>query len=106
MDTAFGYWEQQSRTLLGRDIPHVLLLHAHELNSDRLDALLSMIRRRGYRFVPLDSALDDAAHALPDEYIGPAGMSWIHRWALTAGRRGAVFAGEPEVPGWVAERAR
>ena len=33
-------------------------------------------------------------------------MSWVHRWALTAGQRGRVFAGEPEVPDWVAERAR
>jgi peptidoglycan/xylan/chitin deacetylase (PgdA/CDA1 family) len=106
IDTAFGYWEQQSRTLLGRDIPHVLLLHAHELNADRLDDLLAMMRRRGYRFVPIGQAVADSAYALPDEYAGPAGMSWIHRWALTAGKRGAVFAGEPDVPGWVAERAR
>ena len=106
MDTVVGYWEQQARTLLGRDIPHVLLLHAHALNAERLDALLATLARRGYRFVTLEEALADPAYALPDEYAGPAGMSWVHRWALTAGRRGAVFAGEPEVPDWVADRAR
>ena len=53
MDTAVGFWEQQTRTLLGRDIPHVLLLHAHELHADRLGDVLAMLRRRGYRFVPI-----------------------------------------------------
>jgi hypothetical protein len=41
----------------------------------------------------------------PDEYVGPAGITWLHRWALTAGRRGAVFAGEPEVPAWIEQAA-
>ena len=52
----------------------------------------------------LYQALRDPAYASPDRYVGDAGITWLHRWAITQGRRGAVFAGEPEVPKWV-ERA-
>jgi len=36
-----------------------------------------------------------AVMQLRDTYVGPAGITWLHRWALTAGKRGAFFAGEP-----------
>lgn len=92
------YYEDQSRALLGREIPQVLLLHANWLNATHLDGLVDSLRARGYAFITLDSALTDTAYGSPDEYVGPAGISWLHRWALTAGRKGSFFAGEPEVP--------
>ena len=98
MERVFSYYERQSTTLLGREIRQVLLLHASTLNADTFDALARMIEARGYTFIPLDSALADAAYASADTYVGPAGITWLHRWALTRGLRGAVFAGEPEVP--------
>lgn len=98
MDTVFGFYEAQSRAILGREIPQVLLVHANQLNADHLDALLDVIRRRGYRFVPLARALADSAYRHADTYHGPAGITWLHRWALTDGKRGAIFRGEPEVP--------
>ena len=101
MDTVLGFYEAQSRTLLGRDIPHVLLLHANALNADHLDRLLAMLLARGYRFAPLDEVVRDPAYRSTDTYVGPAGITWLHRWAITAGRRGADFAGEPEVPDWI-----
>ena len=98
MDTITGYYEAQSRAIVGRDIPHVLLLHANQLNADHLEALLDVYRRRGYRFIGLDEALADSAYAHADRYTGPAGITWLHRWALTDGKRGAFFRGEPVVP--------
>jgi peptidoglycan/xylan/chitin deacetylase (PgdA/CDA1 family) len=98
MERVFSYYERQSTTLLGREIPQVLLLHANTLNADTFDALARMIEARGYAFVPLDQALTDTAYASADTYVGPAGITWLHRWALTRGLRGAVFAGEPGVP--------
>jgi peptidoglycan/xylan/chitin deacetylase (PgdA/CDA1 family) len=98
MERVFSYYERQSTTLLGREIPQVLLLHANTLNADTFDALARMIEARGYGFVPLDQALTDTAYASADTYVGPAGITWLHRWALTRGLRGAVFAGEPAVP--------
>ena len=101
MDRVFAYYEGQANAIVGRDIPQVLLIHASLLNADWFDRLASMIERRGYAFVSLEEALKDSAYKGGDTYVGPAGITWLHRWALTRGLRGAVFAGEPEVPEWV-----
>ena len=61
----------------------------------------SQLTARGYRFVSLQHALQDPAYTRRDEYVGPAGITWLHRWALTEGKKGAFFAGEPVVPEWV-----
>ena len=98
MEAVFAYYEQQSVALLGRELPQILLLHANLLNADHFDALAGMMARRGYTFVSLDSALADPAYRLNDSYTGPSGISWLHRWALTQGKRGSFFAGEPTVP--------
>ena len=105
MDRVFAYYEKQAAAITGRDIPQVLLIHASLLNADRFDALARMIERRGYAFVTLDEALADSAYRSADTYVGPAGITWLHRWALTRGMRGAVFAGEPEVPAAIAAAA-
>ena len=106
MDTVFGFYEAQSRAIVGREIPQVLLLHASRLNADRLDALLALVRRRGYRVVTLEEALRDSVYARASTYAGPAGMTWLHRWAITADLERSIFRGEPEVPAFVAEAAR
>ncbi len=92
------YYESQSQALFGREISQILLLHANWLNATHLDRLAEALRARGYSFITLDSALADPAYLSPDEYVGPAGITWLHRWALTSGKRGSFFAGEPEVP--------
>jgi peptidoglycan/xylan/chitin deacetylase (PgdA/CDA1 family) len=100
-----AYYELQSAAIVGREIRQVLLLHANALNAGAFDAIADMLRRRGYTFVSLDRALEDPAYTLPDSYVGPGGITWLHRWALTRGQRGAVFAGEPTVPEWIAQAA-
>lgn len=106
MEAVAAYYEQQSTALFGREIPQVLLLHANNINADHFGRLAEMYRRRGYAFVPLEQALEDPAYASADTYTGPAGITWLHRWALTQGKRGAFFAGEPEVPDWVQTLSR
>lgn len=106
MNRVVGYYEEQSQALLGRPMRHTLLLHANALNARALHQWLPMLEARGYRFVSLDHALEDPAYASKDDYVGAAGITWLHRWALTAGQRGTFFAGEPEVPAWVTERAQ
>ena len=95
------YYERHSVALVGREIPHVLLLHANALNAATLDRLLDALEQRGYAFVSLAAAVGDPVYRSPDGYVGPAGITWLHRWALTAGVRGSAFAGEPEVPAWI-----
>lgn len=102
MDTVFGFYEAQARSIVGREIPQILLLHANRINADRLDELLAMARRRGYGFVTLEEALREPAYTRGDGYIGPAGITWLHRWAITDRLDRAIFRGEPAVPAWVA----
>ncbi|HEX5072033.1 MAG TPA: hypothetical protein VFW03_02435 [Gemmatimonadaceae bacterium] len=104
MDTVFGFYEAQSRTIVGREIPQVLLIHASLLNADMFDTLVQMMERRGYTFAKLEDVLSDSAYRSADTYVGPGGITWLHRWALTRGMRGATFAGEPEVPPDIAAR--
>ena len=105
MDSVFAYYEQQSLALLGYELKQILLLHANRLNGDRLDGLIDVMSRRGYRFISLDEALTDPAYRRKDGYAGRAGITWLHRWALTEGKRGSFFAGEPEPPAFVTEAA-
>jgi peptidoglycan/xylan/chitin deacetylase (PgdA/CDA1 family) len=105
MDAVTAYYEQQSLAIVGREVRQTLLIHASALNAATLDRLASMFRARGYRFIPLDRALQDPAYGHRDEYYGPAGISWLHRWAITDGKRG-IFGGEPTVPEWIDQASR
>ena len=105
MDDMFAYYEDQSCQLLGYEIKQILLIHANLLNAHHLDLLLKRIRDRGYSFISLDQAMTDRAYLLKDTYTGPAGITWIHRWALTMGKKGEFFRGEPEVPEFVKKAA-
>jgi peptidoglycan/xylan/chitin deacetylase (PgdA/CDA1 family) len=100
MEEMFAYWERVAMDVVGRPIPHVLLLHANAINADHFGRLAVMMKGRGYRFVPLAEALEDAAYDLPDAWVGSWGLSWLHHWALTAGRERAA---DPDPPPWVME---
>jgi peptidoglycan/xylan/chitin deacetylase (PgdA/CDA1 family) len=100
MEKKLEYWERQSEKLFGRDVSQTLLIHANFINSDYLDDLFRMFRRHGYKFVDLETALKDEAYRLPDKYVGPAGISWLHRWARDKGRE-FIVADEPKVPDFV-----
>lgn len=101
MESVLDYYEKQSVALFGREIRQVLLLHANALNADYFDELVEVMKRRGYKFITLDRALTDKAYTSPDTFTGPSGITWLHRWALTGGKRGAFFAGEPQTPAFV-----
>jgi len=105
MERKTDYWERSARALFDRDIPQVLLVHSNHLNADHFDRIAAMLKKRGYRFVTLETALTDSAYASPDAFIGAGGISWIHRWALTKGGSAAVLPDEPEVPAWVMKAA-
>jgi peptidoglycan/xylan/chitin deacetylase (PgdA/CDA1 family) len=100
-----GYYEGQAGAIVGHPFPQILLLHANNLNADTFDQLALLLERRGYQFVSLASALRDPAYQLPDRYNGPAGISWLHRWALTRGVPRSVLRGEPQVPDWINQAA-
>ena len=100
MTAVVAYYEQQSQVIVGREIRQILLMHANSLNAHAIDRLARLFEQRGYSFVTLDHALEDPAYASPDTFTGASGITWLHRWALTAGKKG-IFAGEPVVPDWI-----
>lgn len=99
------YYEAQSRRLLGYALPQVWLMHANELNADAFVELIAATRRRGYRFLTLEEALQDPAYARTDGYQGRYGPSWLHRWAMAEKKPKEFYAGEPVVPQWVLDLA-
>jgi peptidoglycan/xylan/chitin deacetylase (PgdA/CDA1 family) len=99
------YMEGLARRTFGREIPQVLLVHASALEAEALDPVLAALAARGYRFVPLDLALDDEAWGTPDRYVGPNGPSWLHRFQLAKGGT-LTIAEEPDPPQWVLDAYR
>lgn len=98
------YYENQSREIAGELIPQVLLVHAYALNADWLDTLLEALEKRGYEWIRLEDAVSHPVYERATEgYTGSGGITWLHRWAITAGMDRQIFRGEPEVPGWVEE---
>jgi peptidoglycan/xylan/chitin deacetylase (PgdA/CDA1 family) len=105
MESKTEYFERQSMQLFGRELPQVLLVHANRLNADHFSEIVAMLRKRGYRFILLEQALDDPAYASKDTFTGRAGISWLHRWALSGERRDALLPDEPRTPQWVLDAA-
>jgi hypothetical protein len=58
---------ETSRTVFGRDIHHVLLLHLGAFSSHILPELFTLLKEEGYEVVTLEEAQSDPAYALdPD----------------------------------------
>ena len=98
------YWERQSIRLFGREIRQILLLHANSINAEYFDDVVRMFKKRGYKFISLNSALEDKAYRNPDTFTKRAGISWLHRWALDLGAEYLV-PNEPRVPQFVMDAA-
>lgn len=98
MEDIFEFFERRSIDVVGYEIKQVLLLHVNPLNADYFDKLVEMIKKRGYTFKTVDHVLKDPAYGLPDNYAGPVGLSWLHRWAIT---KGIENKAEPREPQWI-----
>jgi peptidoglycan/xylan/chitin deacetylase (PgdA/CDA1 family) len=96
----FEWFEGLARDEFGRDIRHIALMHANNLNADVLPDLLDHLKARGYRFITLGEALADAAYATPDRYVGGNGPSWLHRWSVALDRP-MRLRDEPDPPRWI-----
>ncbi|KAF0143139.1 MAG: pgdA [Stygiobacter sp.] len=99
------YWESQSVALFSMNISQTLLIHANALNAEYFDDLCKMMREKKYEFVTLEEALKDEAYESPDTFIKNNGISWLHRWAITQGKKKDFFGNEPEASKWVADYA-
>jgi peptidoglycan/xylan/chitin deacetylase (PgdA/CDA1 family) len=82
----FSYFEKLSRDLVGYEPNQILLMHANQLEAEHIGDVLDLIRKRGYRFITLESALGDSVYALPDTYVGEEGSGWLEHWAISLGK--------------------
>ncbi len=98
METVVDFFEQRTLEVVGHEIPQILLMHANRLNADLATDLLTMLKRRGYRFTTLEQALKDPVYQSPENYVGTNGISWIHRWSMT---KGMPDKSEPQEPRWL-----
>ncbi|HLP16181.1 MAG TPA: polysaccharide deacetylase family protein [Bacteroidota bacterium] len=98
MEKKLMYYEAQSKKLFGYKVKQTLLIHASRLNADFFESLAQMLKRHRYKFVPLSVALADTAYRSADTFYRNGGISWLDRWALTAGKKGQFFKDEPTVP--------
>lgn len=105
MEKKLEYYEMQSEALFGREINHILLLHSNLLNSDYLDSLACMYKKNGYEFAGMDEVLEDEVYKTEITVFGSWGISWIDRWALSAGKKGSFFADEPQTPDYIRKMA-
>lgn len=101
MEKKLVYFEKQAFHLFGREINQILLLHASLLNADYVDAMAKMFRKNGYHFITMDKALEDDAYKTAVTRFGDWGISWIDRWALSAGKSGDFFKGDPVTPAYI-----
>ncbi|HEY1241834.1 MAG TPA: polysaccharide deacetylase family protein [Bryobacteraceae bacterium] len=73
------FYDQLSRDVLGRSVPHTLLIHYNLLNALFLGDLLKMFRAKGWGIVDAEEAFSDPVFTREPDTV-PAGESLL--WAL------------------------
>ena len=104
-EAMLDWFEALAKEDFDREIPQILLIHSNDLHTDALDALLTKIEARGYKWVTLGNAMKDAAYATPDDFVGTAGPSWLHRWRV-AKKLPDRMRDEPDPPQWVLDLSK
>jgi peptidoglycan/xylan/chitin deacetylase (PgdA/CDA1 family) len=92
------YYDGLAREVLGRSIPHTILLHYNVLNSYFLDDAMDMFRRRGWQLVDAERAFQDEVFTRQPD-TAPAGESLVWALAKETGRYDSVlrYPGEDDV---------
>lgn len=103
MEAKLNYYEAMSIKLFNRNIKQTLLIHASLLNAHYLDDLAKMYRSYGYTFVSQEEVFTDEAYNSSITKYGDWGISWIDRWAMSQGKKGGFFKGDPQTPTFVAK---
>ena len=93
-----SYYDRLAREVLGRAIPHTILVHYNLLNSFFLGDAMDMFRMRGWQFVDAEHAFDDEVFRMQPDTV-PAGESLIWALAKATGRYDSVlrYPGEDDV---------
>ena len=98
MEEKLHYFEGQSQKLFGKNISHILLMHASWLNSNFIDSLAIMLKRNGYNFISLEETLKDDLYKTEITKFGNWGLSWLDNWALSQDKKSDFFKDDPQTP--------
>lgn len=90
------YYDGLSRTVLGRSVAHVLLLHHNLINALFLNDAIQMFRDKGWTIVDSETAFRDPVYAMRPNIL-PAGQSVLWALAKQSGVSGLRYPGEDDV---------
>lgn len=101
IDQNIKHFDKESMGIVGRYVDQIILFHASMLNADCMDDIITIFRKNGYGFLPIDKVLRDPVYKTPITVYGEWGCSWLDRWALTLNKKGDFLMGAPEVPEYI-----
>jgi peptidoglycan/xylan/chitin deacetylase (PgdA/CDA1 family) len=78
---AAGHFRDAGREKFGREVDHVLLLHANAIAARYIGEVVDGLVADGFTIASLEEVLSDPIYARVDDYVGPTGLSWIYRAA-------------------------
>ena len=82
----FDFYEAAAKTMYGRKIRHIWLLHATTLTALAINDLIKIAKDRGYEFITLDRALRDSVYKnINVDTEAPAG-TWMYRQDYNVGK--------------------
>ena len=74
---AISFWDSLAVDLYGRNVKHVLMLHANRVNRDYLGAILAHLKEQGFTFISLDEAYQDPLYQEADQWVSEEGTSFL-----------------------------
>ena len=72
-------YHRTAKELTGRDIRHILLIHANLINAIYLKDLLQWYTDQGWSFITLDEAMLDPIYSMEGDIVSPHGWSQIDK---------------------------
>ncbi len=90
------YYDGLSRTVLGRSVAHVLLLHHNLINALFLQDMIQMFKDKGWTLIDSDVAFKDPVYAMRPDIL-PAGESILWALAKKKGVPGLRYPAEDDV---------
>ncbi|SYZ73945.1 exported hypothetical protein [Candidatus Zixiibacteriota bacterium] len=77
--SCLGKAEVLAKEVAGRPVLQILQLHANRINGIFLEAVLTAIEKRGYRYISLGEALKDDIYGTKDTYYNEQYVSFLER---------------------------
>jgi peptidoglycan/xylan/chitin deacetylase (PgdA/CDA1 family) len=90
------YYDGLSKTVLGRSILHVTLMHHNLINALFVGDAIRMFRDKGWQVIDATTAFEDPAYAMEPDIL-PAGESLLWAMAKQQGVPGLRWPGEDDI---------